>query len=573
MGLGLLAVGMLSGCVKEPSGLGAPAGTASAPVCGTMPDGSRVFKILHLNDVYRIEGLLDGRGGLARVATLRAELEATCPDLLLTHGGDLLSPSLLSSSTNSTDADSPREVRFHGAHMVDILSRLDGDRDAFDERMFVAIGNHEFDEGEADFAPMLDRLFEASGFTWLDTGLTWAEGDDGPLIAADNLVATHIVTVAGVRVGLLGMTIDKPGVGYVTTTADYAAVARAAIATLQAGGAEVILGITHLDISDDLALLEAIPEHPHLILGGHNHTAMTRAASDGRLVVKGDADATSVRIVTVTVGPDGAVSVRTDHADDAGTPLGPDTPAPDPAVQGAVDGWLAALDASFCGIADLGCLSEPLTVAGSTLVAEELEIRRFETNLGDWVLDRALAVFVDHDPDLAFVNSGGMRLNQNITAGTAIPRQVVEELFPYSARLYLVELTGAELQGVANRSVEAWAGNGHWLQVGGWGFRHDPDAGTATGLALLPAGGEPVAIDPAATYRVVVNDYLIADWADRDGYTFPVRRLNVAADGTDLKVVVMEALRAAGEDGIAPAVEGRICNTLRPGPCRLPSAD
>ncbi|MFT5684668.1 MAG: 2',3'-cyclic-nucleotide 2'-phosphodiesterase (5'-nucleotidase family) [Myxococcota bacterium] len=562
-----LILSTMLGCVKDPLVTGP---ILPSPVCGAMPDGSRVFKILHINDVYRIEGLLDGRGGLARVAALRTELEATCPELLITHGGDLLSPSLLSKSTNNSDPEHPLEVRFHGAHMIDILSRLDGDPDAFDDRMFVAIGNHEFDSGKADFAPTLDRLFETSGFTWLDTGLTWASDKDGPVIAADNLVSTHTVQVAGVTVGLFGMTIDKSGIGYVTTNPDYAAVARSAIATLDEAGAQVILGITHLDVRDDLALLEAIPEHPHLILGGHNHTAMTRTASDGRLVVKADADATTVRIVTVTVAADGTVTIQTDHPDDTGTPLSPDTQPADPAVQGAVDSWLSALDASFCGLEALGCLAEPLTVAGTTLIAEELEIRRYETNLGNWVADQALGVFAEHEADLAFINSGGMRLNQNITAGTAIPRQVVEELFPYSAGLYLVEVTGAELQGVADRSIADWDGNGHWLQISGWGFRHDPDAATATGLSLLPVGDSAVAIDPAKTYRVVVNDYLLADWSDRDGYTFPVRKVGVAADGTDLKMVVMAALRAAGDTGISPAVEGRICNTRRPGACRLP---
>ncbi len=565
---GLMGVcGLVAGCAKAQTTSAVAA--APAQLCGEQPDGSRTFGILHLNDVYRIEGLLDGRGGLARVATLRQELEKTCSALLLTHGGDLLSPSLLSKSTNSEDAADPKKVRFYGAHMIDVLSRLNGDRDEFDERMIAVIGNHEFDQSKQSFAPMLDRMFEASAFTWLDTGLTWAADEQGPLIAADNLTATHIVQLAGIEVGLFGVSIGEAGVDYVTADPDYVGVAQDAIDTLKDDGAQVIVGLTHLDVSDDLALLNSIPVYPHLILGGHNHTAMTRAADDGRLVIKGNADASEVRIVYVTLHPDGSVSVKPDTSDDSGTPLGPDAPAQDPAVQGAIDGWLAALDASFCGVDALGCLDEPLTVAGSTLVAEELEIRRFETNLGDWVVDRALSVFSAHAPDLAFVNSGGLRLNQDITAGTAIPRQVVEELFPYSAQLYLLELTGAELQEVADRSVEAWSGNGHWLQVSGWGFRHDPSAGTATELTLLPRDGGARAIDPEETYRVVTNDYLISS-TSRDGYTFPVRQVDVPENGTDLKAVVMEALRAAGEAGIAPEVDGRVCNTQRAGPCRLP---
>ena len=36
--------------------------------------------------------------------------------------------------------------------------------------------------------------------------------------------------------------------------------------------------------------------------------------------------------------------------------------------------------------------------------------------------------------------------------------------------------------------------------------------------------------------------------------------------GPDLKALVLTAL-AAAPDGIAPAAEGRICNSQRPGPC------
>jgi hypothetical protein len=39
------------------------------------------------------------------------------------------------------------------------------------------------------------------------------------------------------------------------------------------------------------------------------------------------------------------------------------------------------------------------------------------------------------------------------------------------------------------------------------------------------------------------------------------------APQVDLKQLVVDALRAAGEAGIAPEVEGRICNPERAGPC------
>src|SRR5712691_3648623 len=62
---------------------------------GSEPPSQRSFTLLAVNDVYRIEGVDGGqRGGLARLRSLRVELERTSPDLLFLHAGDLLFPSL-----------------------------------------------------------------------------------------------------------------------------------------------------------------------------------------------------------------------------------------------------------------------------------------------------------------------------------------------------------------------------------------------------------------------------------------------------------------------------------------------
>ena len=129
--LSLLLLTSLASCTKTPPPV-VPA--PPPPACGLLEDGSRAFKILHLNDIYRIEGLADGRGGLARVRTLRTELEQDCPgDVMITHAGDALFPSLLSRV-------------FNGEQMIDALNSLDGNPDAFDARMFFTPGNHEFDK-------------------------------------------------------------------------------------------------------------------------------------------------------------------------------------------------------------------------------------------------------------------------------------------------------------------------------------------------------------------------------------------------------------------------------------------
>lgn len=548
----LLSLTTLVGC-KKPVESPVETAVATPPACGLQADGSRVFRVLHLNDVYRIEGLADGRGGLARVRTLREQLESDCPDgVLLTHAGDALFPSLLSRTRK-------------GAQMVAVLNLLDGAAGQADPRMVATFGNHEFDKSKLKYSSMLQARIDESEFTWLDTNIVWGDGEAGPLIAADNLQDQLLVEVGGVKVGVFSLTLDAKIPAYVShIDTDYAGVARTRTADLREQGAEVVIGLTHIDAGDDLALLETLGDSaPDMLLGGHDHTLMSGQVG-GRMILKGDADAGRVRTAEFRVFPDGRVSFTVDQD---GVHLTPETMPADPQVQAVVDAELQAFEQAFCAEQGPGCLSRPLTRAGVDLHAEETTIRRFETNLGDWVADRMLDTFPD--ADLALVNSGALRLNQDIGAGTAITRQVVEELFAYPAQMHRIRIDGATLRSALERSVQNWTGQGHFLQVAGISFEHDPDRTTVGRIAIL-ADGEPKALDPAASYDVVTVRYLLDPAiGDQDGYR--MLSLDQIVDdpqnGTDLKEVVLAALTDAADTGISPKVEGRICNPQRPGPC------
>src|SRR5262245_45759199 len=142
-----LLVVLLGGCAGARPAARTPPAPAAARAAG-----ERTAVLLTVNDVYRIEGVDGGRvGGLARLRTLREQLERGHPDLLVLHAGDLLYPSFASRM-------------FNGEQMIAVLDDLDGDPAAFDPRMFVVFGNHELEKPRRKDAGILAQRVRESQF-------------------------------------------------------------------------------------------------------------------------------------------------------------------------------------------------------------------------------------------------------------------------------------------------------------------------------------------------------------------------------------------------------------------------
>ena len=228
---------------------------------------------------------------------------------------------------------------------------------------------------------------------------------------------------------------------------------------------------------------------------------------------------------------------------------------PDPEIQRRVDTMLDEHETWFCSNQHegAGCLSRPLGKTGVPLIGEELEIRRYETNLGNWVADQIRSTF--DDADLAFINAGSLRLNRNILSGP-ITRRDLEGLLPYDGELVRAELDREQLDQVLERATEDWVGEGHWLQISGFAFTHDPRkiVGERVDAITLWRDGEMVQL-PDRPLRVVTNKFLSEGG---DGYDMlkPVKWVPVAGL---LKQRIRETLSASARP-IQPRVDGRICN-------------
>ena len=519
------------------------------------------FSILAINDVYRINGLASsGAGGLDRLRSIRAAVEQDHPNLLFLHGGDLLYPSFMSRL-------------FDGTQMIDVLNMMDGDDGAFDDKMFVVFGNHEFDQGsEEDVFGLQEHIFE-SQFTWLVANVDFEEAM-GTTIAAANLQPTSLVSFGDFKVGLFGLMIGVEGVDYASfrsETESLKAQARRLSSELRSAGADFVIGLTHLDIGVDEQLLR-VEGGPDLIFGGHEHEALLREL-DGRFVFKADADAITARLVHVTIPADGSepdIEHELIRVGDVENPGMYEAVTPDPAVAERIAWWTQRTSAVFCTDIDLAldCLDDILAKAGSELVAEELSIRGEETNLGNFVADlmaeagRESGEIPEGAPVVSFVNSGSLRLNQNILEQGLVTRQHVEELIQYDGPLFLIKITPDQLVEALGHSAECRI-SGPWLQVSGLNYTAHPNAGTATDVEV---NGSPLGTDDI--YAVTVQFLADPDFfGNQDGYTF--RKENIVgilknADGSDimLKELIYKGIdKLPLQDGFRnmdPTVEGRI---------------
>jgi 2',3'-cyclic-nucleotide 2'-phosphodiesterase (5'-nucleotidase family) len=491
--------------------------------------------LLAINDVYRIEGIEGGtRGGLARVRALRRQLEQRDPELLLLHAGDFLYPSLLSKA-------------YEGEQMVAVLNRLDGSDD-FDRRMFVTIGNHEFEAKRAD---VFRARLEQSQFTWVASNVRFIDG-----FAADTLRESRIVETGGIKVGVFGLTSQETTRPYyVQAITDPEIAAQRIVADLRSHGAEVVVAITHMPMHDDLRIMARLGSRgPDLIVGGHEHEQAARRLEDGRLVIKADAEARTATLLTITLAENGRPNIAYEFKT-----LENGTPEPDRALQAVVAQWQARFEADVCAKRyqlGPGCLD---TIIGRTTVpldGEELSIRRYETNLGNWVANEALRAFAADHAQIAFINSGCLRLNANIAAGPIRLRDI-EELLQYPTSLKLIRLDGRTLKRVVARAIAEWTGSGHWLQIAGFAFRHDASNPNGDGLTLLAPA--PRAIHDDEEFLAVVTDFLVDPSGNQDGYSFLTAEHIVPGKTIELRKVLIDALEKSQPLGITPRIEGRIC--------------
>jgi len=427
-------------------------------------------RFLLVNDVYTADTMGDGRGGLARVATVRNRLADQGP-VVFVLAGDVLSPSVLSKY-------------YGGRQMVAAFNAAKLD--------YATLGNHEFD---LELDTLIARI-EASKFKWISSNCTLADGAPLPKV-----LPWDTLRISGHKVGLLGLTLQG---NYPPTVrcANPDSAALRAVETLTAEGADLIVGITHQTIQADRDLLAREPRID-LLLGGHEHEAHDSTVS-GRHVVKADANAVSAQFVTLWGGK-GSWRQATGLVPINGT-LPPDT-----AVGKVVEEWNDSLRKRLGPERVVGRTSIPIDPATSLS-------RRRESMVGNLVSD---AMRAGTGADVALLNSGTLRLEDVIQPGP-ISNHQLEALFPFAdqTRVVTFPLSGAGLRRLLEHGVSRGVfGTGGYLQISGLSFTFDPSRPSGRRVVgdLRRSSGRALAAGDSV--RVALGVYSACEGGD--GYSVP----------------------------------------------------
>ena len=437
-------------------------------------EGNFYFTVLQINDVYEIAPVQGGKyGGMARVETIHQELLKEDTNTFLMLAGDFLNPSLL--GTIKVDGE-----RVKGKQMVDVMNAMNFD--------LVAFGNHEFD---ISYKHLQSRLNE-SNFEWISANVLHnQEGKahyfhkikDGKKIAVNDSYIQDVYNKDKViKVGFISTCIPSNPKDYVSYGDIYAEAERSYGEIKDK--TDLVLGLTHLSIEQDIELAKKIPALP-LIMGGHEHTNNYITIGNVK-IAKADANAKSVYIHRIEFNP---ITKKTRVKSELR--MVDDQIPEDDNVKKVVDKWQAILNKKIKNV-----IANPIEViynAKIPLEGRDTPSRSEQTNMGE-IITNAMRFAYDNNVDCALLNGGSIRIDDVLSGD--INAVDIFRVLPYGGPILKVEMKGSLLNQVLDFGTQA-SGTGAYLQ------RNNV---TKKGINWFVNKD---VINPEKTYVVAISDYLM----------------------------------------------------------------
>ncbi len=464
-------------------------------------------------------------GGSARLVTAVEEARGRADNSILVDGGDQFQGSLF-------------YTYYKGKVAAEFMNKLGYDA--------MTVGNHEFDDGPEVLRGFIDSV----DFPVLMSNADYADEE----LLTDKIKKSAVIEVGGEKIGLIGLTpedthdIASPGPNI--TFSDPVPAVQAEVDKLTGEGVNKIIVLSHSGYVVDQRVAQETTG-VDVIVGGHSNTYLSNTSDkaagpyptvvNGVQIVQAYAYGKFLGELNVTFDDDGNVVSA------EGEPL---------IMDNAVTEDQAALDR----IAELAVpldeiRNKVVAEASASIEGDRSVCRVQECEMGNLVADAMLARVADQGAQIAIANSGGLRAS--IDPGEVTMGEVLTVL-PFQNTLSTFEISGqGVIDALENGVSQVEEVKGRFPQVAGMTFTWDPSVAPNEGRiveVMVAKDGGFEAIDPAATYLVVTNNYVRNGG---DGYSvFSGDDKNAYDFGPDLADVTAEYL--AENAPYQPYLDGRI---------------
>lgn len=551
--------------------------------------------LVTVNDFHgRIEASAPS-GGIAALATAVKQVRAANPNTVFAAAGDMIGASTF---TSFIQQDKPT---------IDTLNAAGLD--------VSSVGNHEFDRGWSD---LVDRVQPLALWEYLGANV-YDKATGQPA-----LPSYYVKELDGVRIGFVGAVtnelpslVNPAGIANLDIRDAVTEANRAAaeltdnVDTGLTGGvglagpgrnleADIVVLLVHEGAATPAVESATDPATPFgkivngasssidAIVSGHTHLAYNHqiAFAGGQLptrpVISSGQYGEKFSDMKIVYDRDAGVlkSMTNTTYDMYTTPPDTTTPVANYAQDGPVATLVkAAVDAAAGpGAAPLGAITadfnralQPGTDANGN--PANVENRGGESTLGNFVADVQLWSAKRADPStaIAFMNPGGLRANMTFAPDGVLTYKEAAAVQPFANTLVNVTLTGDQIRQALEQQWQPATAARPFLKLGvskALAYTFDPTAAAGARITSMTLDGAP--IDPAASYRVVVNSFLAAG-----GDNFPAFLAGTAKTDTgkvdlesmveymaDAKTVSPDlAQRAVGVTLSAPGPQGYVGGT------------
>ncbi|HUS97503.1 MAG TPA: 5'-nucleotidase, partial [Hyphomicrobiaceae bacterium] len=200
-------------------------------------------------------------------------------------------------------------------------------------------------------------------------------------------------------------------------------------------------------------------------------------------------------------------------------------------------------------------LSKELDVPlGKTVIALDSRkaiVRTSESAMGNLIAD---AMRREMKTDIALMNGGGIRGDKIYPAGSTITRRDVLTELPFSNKLYVVEMSGADFRkSLENGLLYAGKPNGRYPHLSGATVLARGGAIPGQRIMKILVDGQPV--DPRKRYTIATNDFVLAG---KEGYEVFAAAKKIVGE-TDAPLLSNAVMTYVLEHGTGKSqVEGRV---------------